>query len=50
MLQTGRGYLQNGWWLSSFPGIALTLVVLSVQQIGDWLRDTLDPALRGVGG
>ena len=50
MLQTGRGYLQNGWWLSSFPGVALTLVVLSVQQIGDWLRDTLDPALRGVGG
>lgn len=48
MLQDGRGYLQNGWWLASFPGVALTLVVLSVQQIGDWLRDILDPALRGV--
>ena len=48
MLQDGRSYLQNGWWLASFPGIALTLVVLGVQQIGDWLRDILDPALRGV--
>ena len=49
MLQDGRGYLQNAWWLSSFPGIALTLVILGVQQIGDWLRDILDPALRGIG-
>ena len=47
MLQEGRGYLHNAWWLSSFPGIALTLIVLGVQQIGDWLRDILDPALRG---
>ena len=47
MLQEGRGYMHNGWWLSSFPGIALTLIVLGVQQIGDWLRDILDPALRG---
>ena len=47
MLQTGRHTINIAWWLTTFPGVALTLVVLSVNQIGDWLRDVLDPALRG---
>lgn len=46
MLADGRTYLQEAWWLSIFPGGAITLVVLSVNIVGDWLRDYLDPRLR----
>lgn len=35
-----------GWWLLLFPGLFLSLVVLSVNLLGDGLRETLDPRLR----
>jgi peptide/nickel transport system permease protein len=46
MLSDGRDYLRNGWWVATFPGIAITLTVLAINLLGDWLRDELDPLLR----
>ena len=46
MLGEGRTYLRLAWWLSTFPGLALMLMVFGVNVIGDWLRDYLDPRLR----
>ena len=46
MLADGRDYLQQGWWMATAPGVAIMLVVLSVNIAGDWLRDRLDPRLR----
>jgi peptide/nickel transport system permease protein len=43
MLSVGRNYVANAWWLSVMPGFALFLLVLSVNFIGDHLRDRLDP-------
>ena len=43
LLSQGRGYLTVAWWISTFPGAAITLVVLAGNIIGDWLRDRLDP-------
>jgi peptide/nickel transport system permease protein len=48
MLADGRDYLRAGWWVATFPGLALTLCVLAVNLLGDWLRDELDPLLKGV--
>jgi len=45
MLSDGRAYIRNAWWLTVFPGIALTLTVLSTNLIGDALRDALDPKM-----
>ncbi len=45
MLNDARGYLQVAWWPATFPGLALTLTVLGVNLLGDWLRDLLDPRL-----
>lgn len=46
MISAGQDNLFSGaWWLSVFPGLALTLLVLSVNLIGDWLRDVFDPRL-----
>ncbi len=43
----GNNFLNSGeWWLIVFPGVALVLVVLSVNLLGDWLRDALNPKLR----
>lgn len=42
-LAQGRGYLTAAWWISTFPGLAITLFVLSVNIIGDQLRDYFDP-------
>jgi peptide/nickel transport system permease protein len=39
----GRDYLNNAWWISTMPGLALSLVVLVVGVFGDRLRDYLDP-------
>jgi peptide/nickel transport system permease protein len=46
MVAEGRGRIASAWWLSMFPGIAITLVVLAFNLFGDWLRDRLDPRLR----
>ncbi len=45
MLADGREYMRQSWWLATFPGIAISLVVLSANLLGDGLRDTLDPRL-----
>lgn len=46
MISDGRNYLTTAWWIAFFPGVALLLVVLAFNFLGDWLRDTLDPKLR----
>jgi peptide/nickel transport system permease protein len=48
MLNEGRGYLDTAWWISAFPGLILMMIALVVSRVGDWLRDILDPTLRGV--
>lgn len=45
MLSEGRTYLYVAWWVTLFPGLALVLTALSMNLIGDWLRDRLDPTL-----
>jgi len=47
MLSDGREFMRESWWLATFPGIAISTVVLSVNWLGDGLRDALDPRLRG---
>lgn len=46
MIAEGKNEILNVWWLSLFPGISITVVVLAFNFFGDWLRDTLDPKLR----
>lgn len=43
VIANGRGYLQQAWWISTMPGLALSLVVVCVAIFGDQLRDYLDP-------
>lgn len=47
MLRDGQRVLQSAWWVSVFPGIALVLTVLTLNLLGDGLRDALDPRARG---
>jgi len=47
MIHEGREYLDSAWWISTCPGIVLMLTSLVVSRTGDWLRDLLDPTLRG---
>jgi len=47
MIHEGREYLDTAWWISTFPGVVLMLASLVVSRTGDWLRDLLDPTLRG---
>ncbi len=49
MLSEARAYLRKAWWMATFPGLAITLVVVSLNLCGDWLRDLLDPRLRSGG-
>ena len=47
LISEGQNFLLSGeWWISLFPGAALVLLVLSVNMVGDWLRDALNPKLR----
>lgn len=46
MIAEGRDFVTSAWWVSFLPGLAILLVVLAFNLIGDWLRDTLDPKLR----
>ncbi len=48
MISDGRGFLDDGIWISLFPGLALFLVVMSFNFTGDWLRDRWDPKLRQI--
>jgi peptide/nickel transport system permease protein len=48
MVNDGRGYLATAWWISAFPGIAIGLVVMAGNFLGDWIRDKLDPRLREI--
>ncbi|MGQ0571164.1 MAG: ABC transporter permease [Armatimonadota bacterium] len=45
MLNEGKTYIYNAWWMTTFPGLALVMTALGVNLVGDWLRDTLDPRL-----
>lgn len=45
MLSEGRQYIYDGWWLATFPGLAIALTVLGVNLFGDGLRDAYDPKL-----
>jgi peptide/nickel transport system permease protein len=47
MLRDGQRVLQSAWWLALFPGIALVLTVLTLNLLGDALRDALDPRSQG---
>ena len=46
MVADGRNDLDRAWWISTFPGILIGLVVLSGNFLGDWIRDKTDPRLR----
>lgn len=45
MIQDGRAYLTDAWWISSFPGLALVITVILVNLLGDGLRDARDPRI-----
>jgi peptide/nickel transport system permease protein len=47
LIRIGNNYLFAGeWWIVAFPGIALAVLILSINLLGDWLRDALNPKLR----
>lgn len=46
MLADGRNYIESAWWVSAFPGLAITFTVLGFNLLGDWLRDVTDPRSR----
>ena len=47
LIRIGNNYLFSGeWWIVAFPGIALAVLVLAINLLGDWLRDALNPRLR----
>ena len=47
MLGSGRRYMEQAPWVAIWPGVAITLMVLGLNLLGDALRDALDPRLRG---
>ena len=47
LIRIGNDFLFSGeWWITIFPGVTLVLMVLSINLLGDWMRDALDPRLR----
>ena len=46
MIGEGREWLSTAWWISVFPGLAILMVVMSINFVGDWLRDRFDPRLK----
>ncbi len=48
MLAEGRVYITEAWWLVTLPGLAIMLTILSINLLGDGLRDALDPRLRNI--
>ncbi|NOU96185.1 ABC transporter permease subunit [Paenibacillus sp. LMG 31456] len=49
VLSDGRPYIATSWWIATFPGTAITITVLGIIFLGDWLRDILDPRLKSSG-
>ena len=48
MIADGRELIVTAWWVSMFPGLAIMMTVLSLNLLGDWLRDHYDPKLRNI--
>ncbi|SEV79878.1 ABC transporter permease [Natrinema salifodinae] len=48
-IQRGQDYLYSRWWIATVPGIGIVLSVISVNLLGDWFRDALDPNIEGEG-
>lgn len=46
MTAEGRSYMSQAWWISTFPGIAILITVISINQFGDGLREAIDPYLK----
>jgi peptide/nickel transport system permease protein len=46
LVNEGRDYIVQAWWIETFPGLAIVLTVSGIGLLGDWLRDALDPRLR----
>ena len=46
MLSRGRAFMGTAWWLTTFPGLAIALVVVAINRFGDGLRDALDPRMK----
>ncbi|WP_017380641.1 ABC transporter permease [Paenisporosarcina sp. TG-14] len=46
MISAGRDYMLNAWWITTLPGIALIILILSINLLGEGLRDILDPRLK----
>jgi peptide/nickel transport system permease protein len=48
MISDGRNYLRDSWWIATFPGLTLALLILAVNLVGDGLRDAFDPRQQRV--
>jgi peptide/nickel transport system permease protein len=47
LIRIGQQYIFSGeWWMTIYPSLALVIIVLAVNLLGDWLRDALNPKLR----
>ena len=46
MTAEGRNFMSQAWWISTFPGIAILITVISINQFGDGLREAIDPYLK----
>lgn len=46
MLSSARNFVRDAWWIATFPGAAIMLVVLALNLVGDGLRDVLDPRMK----
>jgi peptide/nickel transport system permease protein len=47
LIRIGNDFLYAGeWWITIFPGVALVMIAMSVNLLGDWLRDALNPRLQ----
>ncbi len=47
IVNEGRDYIWNAWWITTFPGLTIVVLIAGIGLIGDWLQEMLDPKLRG---